>query len=165
MVLPRGLGVKGGGEIEDGRGCFRLNRHLRLIHGPGRGTDSRDGVRCLTTDEQQTAPGQAANVNHAVFMLLDDFRATAAASAAAKLVSGGKRGMSEDECGGGVRSAIASAGEEISGVVRDGGLKDARECDEGCEFHFQDGLGAQAVASAGVGSSSGEFSAAVRRRN
>lgn len=80
---------------------------------PGCGAERGDDIRVLTTGEQKTALRQAAKVNNAVFVLLDDFGAATTAGAAAELVRGGERGMGEDEDGGGRRFA-AGAGDEAA---------------------------------------------------
>lgn len=156
--------MEGGSEIEDRSGCSSFACFNRKIQALRRGAERGYGICVLTADEQKTAPRQAAKVNDVVFVLLDDLGAPAAAGAAAKLVCGGECCMGEDEDGGVWRFAPFT-GDEMPGIVRDRGLKNTGEGGQGCEFHFQNGNGAQVAASASVGSSSGEFSAAVRRRN
>lgn len=156
--------MEGGSEIEHRSGCSSFACFNRKIQAFRRSAERGDGILILTADEQKAVLRQVAKVNDVLFVLLDDFSASAAAGAATKLVRGGERGKGEDEDGG-VRRFAPFTGDEMPGIVRDRGLKNTGEGGQGCEFHFQNGNGAQVAASASVGSSSGEFSAAVRRRN
>jgi len=122
--------VKGGGKIEDAEGradACRLRRRLKVLHYDA---ESGDDISVLTADEQKAPPRKAAQVNDAVFMLLDDFNTIATAGAAAQVTCGRERGVGENEDGGGRGITLSHAGDEAAEIVRDSGLMEAGD---GCQ--------------------------------
>lgn len=89
-------------------------------------SQGENGFDAVTANEENAAFWQAAEVDAAAVVLLEDFVALAIAGTASEFGRGGEGGVSKNENRSGRRLGFTCAAKQTAGIVGEGGLKNSR---------------------------------------